>query len=86
MCASELQAQGATRLVLDLRGNGGGVLDGAVGISGFFSEKPLVLRIALAGATLVCPPPRARPIAVGREQRTAWAHLKAIRFASRSNK
>ena len=41
----ELQAQGATRLVLDLRGNGGGVLDGAVGISGFFSEKPLVLRM-----------------------------------------
>ena len=29
----ELQQQGATRLVLDLRGNGGGVLDGAVGIS-----------------------------------------------------
>ena len=28
-----LRAQGATRLVLDLRGNGGGVLDGAVGIS-----------------------------------------------------
>ena len=29
----ELQQRGATRLVLDLRGNGGGVLDGAVGIS-----------------------------------------------------
>ena len=39
----ELQAQGATRLVLDLRGNGGGVLDGAIGIAGLFSEKPLVL-------------------------------------------
>ena len=30
---AELRQQGATRLVLDLRGNGGGVLDGAMGIS-----------------------------------------------------
>ena len=39
----ELRGKGATELVLDLRGNGGGVLDGAIGIAGLFSEKPLVL-------------------------------------------
>jgi len=41
----DLQAKGASSLVLDLRGNGGGVLDGALGIAGFFSDHPLVLYI-----------------------------------------
>ena len=36
------QALGAERFVLDLRGNGGGVLDGALGIAGLFLNKPLV--------------------------------------------
>eukprot|EP00326_Haptolina_ericina_P011399 CAMPEP_0181203316 /NCGR_PEP_ID=MMETSP1096-20121128/19316_1 /TAXON_ID=156174 ORGANISM="Chrysochromulina ericina, Strain CCMP281" /NCGR_SAMPLE_ID=MMETSP1096 /ASSEMBLY_ACC=CAM_ASM_000453 /LENGTH=181 /DNA_ID=CAMNT_0023293899 /DNA_START=6 /DNA_END=551 /DNA_ORIENTATION=+ len=40
---SKLDADGASRLILDLRGNGGGVLDGALGIAGFFIDKPLVL-------------------------------------------
>ncbi|KAL1503748.1 hypothetical protein AB1Y20_012217 [Prymnesium parvum] len=38
-----LRVAGASKLVLDLRGNGGGVLDGALGIAGFFLDKPLVL-------------------------------------------
>jgi len=32
-----------------MRGNGGGVLDGAIGIAGLFSEKPLVLFVTDAG-------------------------------------
>lgn len=47
----ELQAAGATKLVLDLRGNGGGVLDGALGISGYFIDKPLVLFITDANGS-----------------------------------
>jgi len=42
---AELQAAGASRLVLDLRGNGGGVLDGAIGIAGLFADHPLVLYV-----------------------------------------
>ena len=37
---SKLDADGASRLILDLRGNDGGVLDGALGIAGFFIDKP----------------------------------------------
>jgi len=40
-----LQQQGASRLILDLRGNAGGVLDGALGIAGLFLERPLVLYV-----------------------------------------
>ena len=39
---AELEKAGASRLIIDLRGNGGGVLDGALGIAGFFLDKPLV--------------------------------------------
>lgn len=47
-----LQEQGAERLVLDLRGNGGGVLDGALGIAGMFMQKPLVLYVTDAKGAL----------------------------------
>jgi len=43
---------GATRLVLDLRGNGGGVLDGALGIAGLFIERPLVLYVTDANGSM----------------------------------
>jgi carboxyl-terminal processing protease len=42
---SELEREGASRLVLDLRHNTGGALDGAVGIAGFFMDRPLVLYV-----------------------------------------
>lgn len=42
---ADMQLQGATRVILDLRGNGGGVLDGALGIAGLFLDKPLVLYV-----------------------------------------
>ena len=41
----ELERDGAQKLVLDLRGNGGGVLDGALGIAGMLMERPLVLYV-----------------------------------------
>ncbi len=40
---SELQTAGATRYLLDLRGNGGGLLDAAVGVAGAFLEEGAVL-------------------------------------------
>ena len=43
--------QGSTALVLDLRGNSGGVLDGALGIAGMFSETPLVLYVTDANGS-----------------------------------
>lgn len=48
----ELTADGASRLVLDLRGNGGGVLDGALGIAGLFLERPLVLYVTDANGSM----------------------------------
>ena len=48
----QLTADGATRLVLDLRGNGGGVLDGALGIAGLFLERPLVLYVTDANGSM----------------------------------
>mmetsp|Transcript_1505 Transcript_1505/g.4778 ORF Transcript_1505/g.4778 Transcript_1505/m.4778 type:complete len:285 (+) Transcript_1505:465-1319(+) len=45
----QLNSRGASSLVLDMRGNSGGVLDGAIGIAGLFSEKPLVLFVTDAG-------------------------------------
>lgn len=48
----KLEAAGATRLVLDLRGNTGGVLNGALGIAGFFMERPLVLLATDAKGTM----------------------------------
>ena len=36
---NDLKKQGATSLILDLRGNGGGILEGAVEIAGFFLPK-----------------------------------------------
>ena len=47
-----LRRDGATRLVLDLRGNGGGVLDGALGIAGLFLERPLVLYVTDANGSM----------------------------------
>lgn len=41
---TQLEAQGATRLVLDLRSNRGGELDSAIGIAGLFLDRPLVLQ------------------------------------------
>ncbi|MEI2609972.1 MAG: S41 family peptidase [Candidatus Promineifilaceae bacterium] len=38
-----LQAQGATRLILDLRGNGGGLLDAAVAIADQFLEDGIIM-------------------------------------------
>lgn len=40
---TSLKAQGASSLVLDLRSNGGGVLDGAINIAGMLADHPLVL-------------------------------------------
>mmetsp|Transcript_49572 Transcript_49572/g.92879 ORF Transcript_49572/g.92879 Transcript_49572/m.92879 type:complete len:554 (-) Transcript_49572:5-1666(-) len=48
---TQLEAQGATRLVLDLRGNRGGELDSAIGIAGLFLDRPLVIRWTDAKAT-----------------------------------
>ena len=47
-----LEKTGATRIVLDLRGNGGGVLDGALGIAGLFLERPLVLFVTDANGSM----------------------------------
>jgi carboxyl-terminal processing protease len=41
--ARELQAQGATRFVLDLRNNGGGLLEAAVNVAGQFLDGGVVL-------------------------------------------
>jgi len=49
---AELEKAGASRLILDLRGNGGGVLDGALGIAGFFLDKPLVLFVTDANNSM----------------------------------
>ncbi len=49
---AELQQRGATRLILDLRGNAGGVLDGALGIAGLFLDRPLVLYVTDANGAL----------------------------------
>mmetsp|Transcript_95288 Transcript_95288/g.168772 ORF Transcript_95288/g.168772 Transcript_95288/m.168772 type:complete len:589 (-) Transcript_95288:31-1797(-) len=49
---SDLEASGASRLVLDLRGNSGGVLNGALGIAGFFMDRPLVLMVTDATGTM----------------------------------
>jgi len=46
-----LKAQGASSVVLDLRGNGGGVLDGAIGIAGMFVDQPLVLYVTDANGS-----------------------------------
>jgi carboxyl-terminal processing protease len=40
---ARLQAQGATRLILDLRHNGGGLLDGAIAVSDHFLEGGVLL-------------------------------------------
>ena len=48
----KLRSDGARRLVLDLRGNGGGVLDGALGIAGLFLERPLVLYVTDANGSM----------------------------------
>lgn len=47
-----LQADGASRIVLDLRSNSGGVLDGAIGIAGLFLDRPLVLYVTDANGAL----------------------------------
>lgn len=45
----EMNSRQVSRIVLDMRSNGGGVLDAAIGIAGLFSEKPLVLFVTDAG-------------------------------------
>jgi len=49
---TQLEGGGASAIVLDLRGNGGGVLDGALGIAGLFLEKPLVLYVTDANGSM----------------------------------
>ena len=49
---SDLERNGASSIVLDLRGNAGGVLDGALGIAGLFIERPLVLYVTDANGSM----------------------------------
>ena len=49
---TDLESQGASGIILDLRGNGGGVLDGALGIAGLFVERPLVLYVTDANGAM----------------------------------
>jgi carboxyl-terminal processing protease len=48
---TSLQAQGATRLILDLRHNGGGLLDGAIAVSDHFLEGGVLLYQQSKGQT-----------------------------------
>lgn len=49
---AQFEREGADRFILDLRGNGGGVLDGALGIAGIFLERPLVLYVTDANGSM----------------------------------
>lgn len=49
---ADLESKGASKIILDLRANGGGVLDGALGIAGLFMERPLVLYVTDANGSL----------------------------------
>jgi len=74
---AKLEGMGARRLVLDLRGNGGGVLDGALGIAGLFLERPLVLFVTDANGAMQplysreTPLARTLPLEVWVDQSTA---------------
>jgi len=68
----ELQRQGAARFVLDLRGNGGGVLDGALGIAGLFMDKPLVLFVTDANGSMQ--PLFSRESRVSKEPLQVWVN------------
>ena len=49
----KLRSDGASRLILDMRGNGGGVLDGALGIAGRFLERHLAAYDTAGSAKMV---------------------------------
>jgi len=48
----DLESQGATKFVLDLRNNGGGYLQAAVGVSGVFMENKVVVEERKNGKTI----------------------------------
>jgi carboxyl-terminal processing protease len=50
--ATDLESQGATKYVLDLRNNGGGYLQAAVGVSGVFMDNKVVVEERKGGKTI----------------------------------
>jgi len=76
---ASLQSEGASRIVLDLRGNAGGVLDGALGIAGLFLERPLVLYVTDANANLQ--PLYSREAAFSEEPLQVWVDARTASSA-----
>lgn len=48
----EMKAGGADEFVLDLRGNGGGAFQSALGIAGLFMENKPITYVVMSGASV----------------------------------